>query len=120
MARCVPAMQTRNRSDTNHSSSDTRDRSTVLVRGHSHPHGIRPRRSWPKEIVVSVPPKFAELYAQAAERSRQADAVYHLAVALNTAAARGRWFRRRRLRRLAGDIGEASLILTQEANRLEH
>ena len=73
-----------------------------------------------EQDVVNIPPKLAELYAQAAERSREADDVYHLAVALDTAAARGRWFRRRRLRRLAADIAEASLVLTQDANRLEH
>ena len=69
---------------------------------------------------MNVQPGVAALQAQAAERSRQADELYALSHALELAAANGRWFRRRRLRRLAGDLAEASLVLTHQANRLEH
>ena len=68
---------------------------------------------------VSVSWNLAQWHAQAAERSRQADDCYYLAHALNLTATRGRWFRRRRLRRLASDLAEASLMLTEDANRLE-
>jgi hypothetical protein len=68
---------------------------------------------------MSVQPNLARRQAQAAERSRQADEVYCLAHALSVSASRARWFRRRRLRRLASDLAEVSLVLTEEGNRLE-
>ena len=62
---------------------------------------------------------YLDLQAQAAERGRQADDLYHLAKALHAAAGRDRWFRRRRLRRLAGDVAAATRVLTEEAGDLE-
>jgi len=78
-----------------------------------------PERSGNYDVIENRTLGYLDLQAQAAERGRQADDLYHLARALYAAAERDRWFRRRRLRRLAGDVAAATGVLMQEAGDLE-